>query len=468
MGSRMAGVSISTVEDAIDGRKLAALQYRVLLLCALLLVFDGFDIGAIGFAVPAIAADWNVSPSSLTPAIVASAVGMLVGSLLSGPLGDRFGRKPALLAAVAWFGALTLACGFATSTAMLAGLRFLTGLGLGGGLPLAIALTADYAPRRRRAVLAGLMTAGVPVGLVAGGIASSQLIATFGWPAIFTVGGIVPLLLVPLGFVLLPESWQLLWERGRFDAAATILRQLGFDAATVAAPATGERIKVAPGNPVTALFGDGHGFRTLMLWLMFFCNFLATWLAIFWLPTIFVSAGASASTAALYSTLFPLGGLLGIALIAATSRDQGIEPLLAAGLALGAIALGCLWATSDNLAVAGPLAFLAGLGLQGAQFGMNGLSGAVYPSRIRVTGSGWAFGIGRIGNIIGPGLGGAVLGLGYAASAMLLVAVGPALVAMLAMLLLRRDRDGREVAGPHLIRTGQRAKGRTDQRDRML
>lgn len=156
----MAAVSISAVEDVIDHRGMTSFQYRVMLLCTLLLVFDGFDIGAIGYAVPTIAKDWGVTAASLTIAIVASAVGMLLGSFIAGPLCDRFGRKPMLCIAVAFFGVFCIACAFATDATKLAGLCFLMGLGLGGGLPLAIALTADYLPRRQRAVLAGLKTAG--------------------------------------------------------------------------------------------------------------------------------------------------------------------------------------------------------------------------------------------------------------------------------------------------------------------
>lgn len=419
---------------------ISRLTYRVVALCALLLVFDGFDIGAIGYLLPALARSWAKSPSDLTPAVVSGGVGMLIGSLIAGPLGDARGRKPVLLACIAVFGLFSIASAFSASPASLAALRLLTGLGLGGSIPIAIALTSDYAPRTNRAIVVGMMTCAVPVGLLLSGLVSSWFVPAYGWQSVFLLGGALPLLLLPLLVRLLPESLQILMCAGKFPSGADVLlRQLGeAGPADASADATGSRPKWR--NPVVPLFRDGFATRTLLLWTMFFCNFLATWLVIFWLPTILSLAGSSDGEAAFFGALLPLGGLAGALAIVLIVRRVRIELTLAAALGVGAAAVFVMWALQLPPSGSAIVIALIGAGLQGAQFGMNGLCGAVYPPAIRATGSGWSFGIGRIGNIVGPALGGVMLAMSLSPRAMLLVAVAAALLAAVAMGFLDRER----------------------------
>lgn len=420
---------------------ISRLTNRVVALCALLLVFDGFDIGAIGYLLPALARSWAKSPSDLTPAVVSGGVGMLIGSLIAGPLGDARGRKPVLLACIAVFGLFSIASAFSASPASLAALRLLTGLGLGGSIPIAIALTSDYAPRTNRAIVVGMMTCAVPVGLLLSGLVSSWFVPAYGWQSVFLLGGALPLLLLPLLVRLLPESLQILMRAGKFPSGADVLlRQLGeAGPADASADATGSRTKWR--NPVAPLFRDGFATRTLLLWTMFFCNFLATWLVIFWLPTILSLAGSSDGEAAFFGALLPLGGLAGALAIVLIVRRVRIELTLAAALGVGAAAVLVMWALQLPPSGSAIVIALIGAGLQGAQFGMNGLCGAVYPPAIRATGSGWSFGIGRIGNIVGPALGGVMLAMSLSPRAMLLVAVAAALLAAVAMGFLDRERS---------------------------
>jgi MFS family permease len=400
-------------EHAGSRDRIGRLTYRVIALCALFLLFDGFDVGAIGYLLPALARSWARSPSDLTPAIVLGGVGMLIGSMIAGPLGDVRGRKPVFLACIAAFGIFSIASAFSASPVPLAAWRLLTGLGLGGGIPTAIALTSDYVPRKNRPIVVGMMTCTVPVGLLLSGLASSWLVPTYGWRSVFLVGGVLPLLLLPLLVWLLPESLQ------------------------ISAGALGPRPRWR--DLVGRLFKDGYATRSLLLWIMFFCNFLATWLVIFWLPTILSLAGSSDGEAALLGSLLPLGGLAGVIGIALIVRRVGTELALASALVLGAAAVIVMWALQLPPLESAIAIALIGIGLQGAQFGMNGLCGAVYPARIRATGSGWSFGVGRMGNILGPGLGGAILAMSSSPRTMLLVAGTAALVAAAAMLLLDRN-----------------------------
>ncbi len=423
---------------------MSGLQFRVALLCSFVLVFEGYDIGSIGFAIPALASSWGLSPAAFTLSIVLTGVGMLLGAVIAGPLGDWYGRKPVFVACVITFAMFSLATALLETTHALAAMRFLTGLGLGGGVPTAIALTSDYLPAKNRAILVGVMTGGVPVGLMIGGLVSSKLIPNYGWQAIFIVGGVFPLLILPLIVFLLPESVQILLAKDKSSKeAARILKRMGIEPSSLYLPPVlllTVRTAVAR-NPVARLFQDGNTARTVLLWIMFLCNFLSTWLIIFWLPTILNAAGANAGDAAFYSALLPVGGLVGVVGIAMIASRFGTEKTLAVALLGGAAAIFAMWWGNPSVARTAVLIFLIGAGLMGAQFGMNGLSGSVYPTQIRATGSGWAFGVGRLGNIIGPGLGGLVLGLAFPPKTMFLVAILPVVIAAIAMGLLSRERS---------------------------
>lgn len=437
----MSKLSIAAIERAISEKPISTLQFRVGAMCALLLIFDGYDIGAISYVIPPIASSWGALPVDFTLAIVLGGVGMLLGSLISGPLSDLIGRKPVLMLCLAAFGVFSLASAFSTTVTLLTITRFLTGLGLGGGLPAAIALTADYCPRRHQIILVGVMTGAIPIGLIIGGFLSSVLIPHYGWQSVFIFGGVLPLLMVPLLAVAMPESVQFLITRHQADEKAIrILQRLKIDITQLDAQ-TEDPIRLnAAHNPIRSLFRPRYAKRTLLLWCMFFCNLLGSWLVIFWLPTILTAAGVSSGNAAFYSALLPLGGLLGIGMIALLVRKINTEIALACALLLGGAAIFAMWYWEMTINLTSLLIFLSGMGLMGAQFGLNGLSGSVYPSDIRATGSGWALGVGRVGNIVGPGLGGLVLGLGFATKTMFLVAVVPTLIAALALLLLARER----------------------------
>ncbi len=300
------------------------------------------------------------------------------------------------------FGLFTLLCAFARSPDQLAGLRFLTGLGLGGGIPVAIALASDCAPPGSQGRLVILMSAGVSIGNTVGGLLAMQLVTRFGWPWIFVVGGVLPLLLCAVLAARLPGA-----------AALPALRR--------------QR------NPIAALFTHAFAPITALLWTMNLLNLLGNYLILLWLPAILHAAGVPPGRAILGGTIYALGSIVG-ALVTAPLVDRlGAERVLTRGLALGAasvLAVGLLvppfWALLA-------LVLLAGIGIGGCQHGINSLSGRVYPPAIRATGAGWALGAGRIGMIAGPALGGLLLSFGLPGSVIFLTAAIPACGTTLAM-----------------------------------
>jgi MFS transporter, AAHS family, 4-hydroxybenzoate transporter len=432
----MAGAYASTTEATLEGQRIGALQLRVAILCAFAQAFDGYDISAVGMAAPSLSHAWNVPPPAFAMAFVMSNVGVMVGALACGPLGDRLGRKPVILGSLLFLGIFSLSTVFATTIPMLAFMRFMTGIGIGALMPSTVALASDYAPDRLRAGVTMWVFAGNPLGGFLGGQLIAQLLPIFGWQVIFTIGGALPLLLFPVLLVAMPESPRFLLAKGsRTPAALRIYAAIGVDPGAAAGPA--QHVDVARGNTVKALFSEGYAMRTILFWIMFFASLLSLYLIGFWLPTVLHLEGLSPADAVFASSLYSAGGALSVLALGPLVTRFGLERVLTTCLAFGivviaAVALGQL----PYLALLA-LVFVMGICVVGGQLGANGLSSAKYPARMRTTGVGWALGIGRLGGIFGPGLGGFLLGQGWQAPHILLCACITAAVAALCVVLMQ-------------------------------
>jgi MFS transporter, AAHS family, 4-hydroxybenzoate transporter len=384
------------------------LHLRVAWLCGVVLFLEGYDIAAIGYAIPSLVDAWRVAPPVFTQALTAGNVGLLLGSLCAGSLGDRLGRKPILIGCVVVFGVFSLLTALAGSPLQLAGLRCLTGLGLGGGIPLAVALASDFAPPMAQGRLVILMSAGVPVGFTIGGLLASQIVSVFGWPAIFVVGGVLPLTMMPLLALRLPESVAL--------RAATRRRNL-----------------------VAALFQNGLAPSTVLLWAINLLSLLGVYFILLWMPAILHSTGVSPSRAILGTTMYALG-VIASPLVAAPVVDRiGMERVLTCGLAFGALCVLSIGLFDPPFWLLSVVICGAGVG-GGCQAGINSLSGLVYPPAIRSTGVGWALGAGRLGTIVGPLLGGVLLARGFRGQDIIVAAAVSAFGVTLLMAILGRLR----------------------------
>jgi AAHS family 4-hydroxybenzoate transporter-like MFS transporter len=261
------------------------LHLRVAWLCGAVLFLEGYDIASVGYAVPSLVDVWKVHPQAFTPVLTAGNVGLLLGSLFAGLLGDRLGRKSVLIGCAVVFGLFSLIAAFASSPLYLAALRFPTGLGLGGGIPLAVALAADFAPAATRGRLVILTCLGVGTGFTFGGLLASRLVGLFGWPAIFVTGGLLPLAIVPALWLWLPESLLLREE--------TPQRHL-----------------------VAALFQRGLASNTILLWAINLLSLLGVYFILQWTPSILHSTGITPARAILGATMYAAGVIAGPLLIA--------------------------------------------------------------------------------------------------------------------------------------------------------
>ena len=422
---------------------LSALQWRVTFLCMLAQIFDGFDISSISMAAPALIKAWGVPPPSMAPTFVMSSVGIMIGALASGPVGDRIGRKPVLIASLVVLALSSLGCTRASAVADLVWLRLATGVGIGMLLPSTVALSSDHLPERIRAAIVMVVFTGAPLGGFAGKMLVSQLLPVFGWTSIFWIGGLLPLALIPVLLIWQPESPQYLMAHGRLNQDEQArLSQMGIDLhpRQVAAVA-------AKGNPVTALFRDGLATTTILLWIMFFSNLLSMYLIGYWMPTVLSLSGLTPSNAVFASSLGEAGPLVSIFLVAPLSVRFGATHVIQVFLFLGIIFIGLVGLVHLPYPALLAVIFLIGWCTVGSQTGLNGMTGALYPAHIRNTGMAWALGIGRTGAIVGPYLGGLLLGFGLPPRQIFLMACVTAAIATLAVFGLGQVNKRQAAAG---------------------
>jgi AAHS family 4-hydroxybenzoate transporter-like MFS transporter len=426
------------VAAVIDRVPLSRLQWITILLCGLVAILDGFDTQAIAFVAPVMARELGVELSAFGPVFGAGLLGLTFGAMVFGPAADRWGRKPVILASVLIFGAFALLTPLSTSLTTLMLYRFLTGLGLGGAMPNIIALTAEYSPQHRRATLVTLMFCGFPLGAVLGGLVSAPLILAYGWPAVFYLGGILPLLLLPVLWGLLPESIRfLVAHHNRPERPLAILRRLdpaGNYGADCRCVLTEEK---AEGFSVRQLFAGGRAFATSLLWLVFFANLLILYFLINWLPSLLQQAGLPIERAIIGTVVLNAGGLIGGLILGRLVDRRPPFGILTAAYAVAAMlvtGIGAVGAGAVPLLMLTILA--AGFFVIGSQYCMNALAANFYPTTLRATGVGWALGVGRIGSIIGPVVGGLMLSLGWSTEQLFTAAAAPALVASIAVFLI--------------------------------
>jgi len=446
------------VAAVIDRVRLSRLQWITISLCGLVAILDGFDTQAIAFVAPVIAREFGVEMSAFGPVFGAGLFGLTVGALAFGPAADRWGRRPVIIASVLVFGLFALLTPLSDSLTALMLYRFLTGLGLGGAMPNIIALTSEYSPKQKRATLVTLMFCGFPLGAAVGGFVSARLIAAYGWPAVFYLGGVLPLLLLPLLWAALPESIRFLVARGdRPEAPLAIMRRIdpaghyGADSRCVLIEERAERASIRQ------LFAGGRALGTGLLWIVFFSNLLVLYFLINWLPAVLQQAGMPIERAIIATVVLNVGGIVGglsLGRLVDRRRPFGILTIAYAVAAVLVAAIGAVG--TGAVAMLMLTIFAAGFFVIGSQYCMNALAANFYPTTLRSTGIGWALGIGRIGSIVGPVVGGLMLSLGWDISELFTVAAAPAAVAALAVFLIgwHLGRKGRPEATvtPRLLR----------------
>jgi len=395
----------------IEKNPLGKFQKLVMFFCALVIVFDGFDVLAIAFAAPALSAALDIPRSELGYVFSAGLVGMMIGALVLGPVGDKYGRRYAVIFSVFVFALCTLITGFIESYNELVLLRFLTGLGLGGAMPNATALMTEYVSTRQRNVAVAVIFLGMPIGGITGGLLASEIIPVYGWESLFYIGGVMPLLLVPVLLKWLPESPRFLVEHDKDnDENLRLIARKIETKETIADDARfAHYIEEKKHFPVKALFLEGRATDTLLIWMVFFFNLMVVYFLYSWIPTLLVHAGYQLAEASRTVVVLNIGGAIAPFVFSRFIHRLGSKIVLTSCFVLGAISMIAVGQLGSSLNLVMILSFFAGFFIVGGQISLNALSSFMYPTHIRSTGVGWANGIGRSGSIFGPLLAGALV-----------------------------------------------------------
>ena len=431
----LGGTDVSRI---IDESPLSRFQFGVFALCTLTIMIDGFDVQSIAYAAPVLTDAFHVERAMLGPVFSAGLIGTVLGALLIAPLADRIGRKTALIGCIALFGLCSLATAFAADLQQLMLIRLIGGLGLGGATPIAVAVGAEFSPRKTRATIVMLIYCGYAIGAAGGGLISAWLLKAMTWHAIFVVGALLPLLLVVAVSVWMPESIAYLAYRGtRPELIANYARRI--DPSVTIDPTGALAVEDrAQGFPVAQLFADGRTPRTVWLWLMFVTNILSLYFMISWFPTLATAAGIDISSALIAASLIQVGSIFGTLTLAALARKIDTFIVMSIGYSGGAVALVLIALAGHSATYLMVVAFIAGFFVIGTQTGANAVSALVYPPSIRSTGVGWALGIGRLGAIAGPYIGGELIALHWSSRDLFTAAAVPAAIAALSAVVVSR------------------------------
>jgi MFS transporter, AAHS family, 4-hydroxybenzoate transporter len=402
----MADAAEVQVSHFLDEHGVGSFQIKLIIWTVLLAMIDGYDIGAIAFAAPSLIREWHIPPADLKWVLSASNFGVLFGSQIFGWIGDRYGRKTALISANLLFGIFTFIAAYSTNLTELSWLRFVAGLGIGGVIPNIVAINAESAPRNARATLAIIAAGMVPLGGALAGFASAAFVPSYGWQVLFLIGGVAPIVFGLAAIFGLPESIKFMTlhesQRSKMEALLRDIRP-GYQVPPNARFVI-EDEKQLPSNPIH-LFDNGLQAITPLTWLLFACNLMGYFFLISWTPTLMGAAHVTPQTAALAGAALQVGGTVGsLALCWWLQRARFLAIAILFVIAVpvvGSIGYAGI-SSSTALLVA---TFFAGFLVLGIQSGVNVVGAMIYPTSLRANGSGWQLGIGRLGAIIGPFVG---------------------------------------------------------------
>jgi MFS transporter, AAHS family, 4-hydroxybenzoate transporter len=427
---------MSNATSIFDNAKISILQLSTILICFLMNMLDGMDVMVVSYAAPVIAKEWLISPQALGGVFSAGLFGMTIGTLFIAPRADIVGRRAIILLSALIMGTMVFATYFAQSIEQLFYFRFVSGLGIGSMLASTATLTAEYAPKKTKDFWVSFVMSGYPVGAVLSGLVAAQIIPAYGWRAMFQIAGISTLCTVPLIFFFLAESLDFLIKKrpnGALKKINILLTKINQPQLAELPPLSMETIEKPS---VSALLVPQRRSSTLQLWLALFMAFASLYFLTTWIPKLASSAGLSTELAIYAGTVFNLGAFMGIITQGYLSSQFGLRRTIFGFLAITA-ALMVIFGFFKGSILVLILFGLIGFGVQGGFVGLYAVAARFYPTEIRSTGVGFAMSAGRIGGIVGPLLGGILVGAGLSMTANFIVFAIPTLLAGVATFMIQ-------------------------------
>lgn len=427
------------------GRTSRASLRLIVAICGLSIAFDGYDLTVYGTTVPSLLKEWDIGAAQAGTIGSYALVGMLIGALVVGTVTDVFGRRRVLLGCITWFSVLMALCALAPSPEVFGGLRFLAGLGLGGVMPTASALVIEYAPQGKRNFTYVFMQSGYAVGGIVAAALAIPLIPAVGWQVMYLIGAAPLVLVLPLAVKYLPESLEYLVVQGRHTDARALADRLGVAMPQPAAP--------APARPrsrkssLSALFARGYAVPTILFWLATFCALLLVYGLNTWLPQLMRESGYALGSALSFLLVFNLGSIVG-SLIGGRAADRfGSKPVIFVAFILAAVSVAAL-SGKHPMIVLYILFAVGGYGTIGTQNLINAFVTGYYPLGARATGIGWSLGVGRLGALLGPLVGGLLISSGLGLDRSFFVFASVAVIGALIIAGVRRSPNRAAQGGP--------------------
>jgi AAHS family benzoate transporter-like MFS transporter len=392
--------SATSQSPGLRGRTLGI----VIAICSLSITFDGYDLVVYGTTIPSLLKHWGISPAEAGAIGSYALIGMLIGALLIGTVADYIGRRRALIGCLVWFSVFMAVAAAAPSPGVFGLVRFLCGIGLGGLMPTVAALVIEYAPKGRGTFTYVLMQSGYALGGILAASLGIALIPAVGWQVMYLIGAAPLVLVVPLAWKFVPESLEYLVSRGRHDEARALAAKLDLPPTAFGAAPAADRSR----GP-QKLFVGGYSLGTILFWMATFCALLLVYGLNTWLPQIMRQAGYPLGSALSFLLVFNLGSIVGSLIGGRVADRTGTKPVIVVSFALAALGVAALSAEPATVLIYVLLA-LGGYGTIGTQNLLNSYVTSYYPGTVRATGIGWSLGVGRLGGILGPSIGGLILG----------------------------------------------------------
>ncbi|KRW71895.1 MFS transporter [Stutzerimonas nitrititolerans] len=445
------------VHPIIDNARFSGFHWLVMCLCALLLIFDGYDLFIYGVVLPVIMQEWGLTPLQAGALGSYALFGMMFGALIFGTLADRIGRKKGIAICFVLFSGATVLNGFASTPTEFGIFRFLAGLGCGGLMPNVVALMNEYAPKKLRSTLVAIMFSGYSLGGMFSAGLGIYMLPRFGWEAMFFAAAVpllLLLLLLPVILWKLPESVGFLVRQGRTEQARRLLNRIDPGLALGAGDELVMTEVKGKSASVLELFRDGRGVRTLSIWIAFFCCLLMVYALGSWLPKLMANAGYSLGSSLSFLVALNLGGMFGAILGGWLGDRFNLAKVVVAFFAVSVASISLL-GFKTPMPVLYTLITIAGATVIGTQILLYASAAQFYGLSIRSTGLGWASGIGRNGAIVGPLLGGALLGINLPLQLNFIAFAIPGVIAALAMTVFAVSGQRSSDAAPAALATAK-------------
>lgn len=423
---------VKSATEWLDNQKASSFHYLLIVLSFFVLVFDGYDSQILSYILPQAIKEWHLTPVVAGSMASYGFIGLIIGTTLFGMLADSMGRKKALMIAIADFTIFSGAAYFAPSFQVFCAMRLLAGIGMGGAMPITIALVSEYAPAKIRGKAVTAMFSGFTSGWILAALAAMGIVPTFGWRIVLLMG-VLPIIYIPVLIKFLPESIRFLGAKGRVQDAIRELRKI--EKATGVKPIDWKPehfvvVQAQAKGSIKDLFTPQFALMTILISITYFFNLLTVYGLSSWLPTLLVKKGFSLVKSYSFGMTQAIMASVGAIIIGSCIDAFGRKKTMIPAYVLGAISI-VFFGKVNSYAAMMVAAGFTGFFIMGAQTAQHVITGETFPTKIRSTGTGFVYSIGRVGSLVAPILGGAMVAAGFTFSSFFLVfAIFPVICAV--------------------------------------